>query len=157
MTSSLTGYGLRRRSREMALQLLFQNEFATQADQGKSAPSGSHTVSVSPQDLLRRFVQDFGIEAEVAEYGSRIYLGVADQLKKIDAIIQSRSAHWKTTRMGLVDLSIMRVAVFEMKLMDPAIPPSVAINEAVEIAKRYGSTDSGSFVNGILDQVARDL
>ena len=57
--------------------------------------------------------------------------------------------------MGIVDLSIMRVAVFEMKLMEPSIPPSVAINEAVELAKKYGSTESGAFVNGILDQVGR--
>ena len=159
-------YGIRRRSREMALQLLFQNEFASQtkspsAKKPASAIASPEVKSTAasqlPRELLKRFIHDFSVEADVAEYGSRLYLGVVEHIPEIDAIIQSYSAHWKTARMGLVDLSIMRVAVFEMKMMNPSIPPSVAINEAVEIAKRYGSTDSGAFVNGILDQVAKEL
>lgn len=138
--------GARRRSRELALQLLFQTEFSTMPFEP------SHAVS-----NFRKFVADFAIENEVSEYGGQIFLGVAHRLKEIDGIIQDHSSHWKTTRMGLVDLSVMRVAVWEMKFMDPAIPPSVAINEAVEIAKTFGSTESGAFVNGILDHVARGL
>ena len=105
--------------------------------------------------MFRRFAADFEVDQETSEYGGLLFMGVASRLKEIDDIIQSRSAHWKTSRMGLVDLSVMRIAVFEMKFMEPQIPPSVAINEAVEIAKTYGSTESSSFVNGILDQVAR--
>lgn len=146
-----SGYGLRRRSREMALQLLFQSEFVAQP-----GPSGV-ALTTSPKDMLRRFVQDFQVEADVADYGSRLFLGVTENVKEIDALIQAHSAHWKTSRMGLVDLSIMRVAVFEMKFMNPAIPPSVAINEAVEIAKKYGTTDSSGFVNGILDHVGKRI
>lgn len=138
--------GSRRRSRELALQLLFQTEFA----QGGFEPT--HAAS-----LFRKFVADFGIEADVAEYGGQIFIGIANRMKEIDGIIQDHSSHWKTSRMGLVDLSVMRVAVFEMKFMNPPIPPSVAINEAVEIAKTFGSTESGAFVNGILDHVARGL
>ena len=155
MTQTVQGYGLRRRSREMALQLLFQNEFLVHG--APATPGSPQALKNTSKEVLRRFVQDFSIEAEVAEYGSRLFLGTIENLAKIDADIQKNSAHWKTTRMGIVDLSIMRVAVFEMLLMNPSIPPSVAINEAVELAKKYGSTESGAFVNGILDQVGRAL
>lgn len=128
----------------MALQLLFQNEFA--------APMKS-----APGEMLRRFIDDFGIEGEIAEYGSALFLGVMARREEIDSVIQAHSAHWKISRMGIVDLSVMRMAVFEMKLLEPPLSPNIAINEAVEIAKMYGSTDSGSFVNGILDHVARGL
>lgn len=153
MNAPAAGYGLRRRSREMALQLLFQSEFvAPAAGDAKAA-----VRPVSPKEMLRRFIADFSIEDEVADYGGRLFMGVSENLKNIDSIIQAHSAHWKISRMGLVDLSIMRVAVFEMKLLEPALPPSVVINEAVEIAKKYGSTDSGAFVNGILDHVAKSI
>lgn len=141
------GGGLRRRAREMALQLLFQTEFAMNAgfDEGHA------------REMLRRFREDFDVGSEIADFGGELFMGVADRIKEIDLIIQAHSSHWKTSRMGLVDLSVMRVAVYEMKFLNPATPPSVAINEAVEIAKTYGSTESGSFVNGILDHVARGL
>ena len=138
--------GARRRSRELALQLLFQTEFLPEGFEP------SHAVS-----MFRKFVADFQIDNETAEYGGQIFLGIASRLKEIDAIIQAHSSHWKTSRMGLVDLSLMRVCVYEMKFNEPAIPPSVAINEAVEIAKTFGSTESSAFVNGILDHVARSL
>ena len=155
MTQTVQGYGLRRRSREMALQLLFQNEFLVKGS--PAAPGSPQALKNSPKEVLRRFIQDFSVEADVAEYGSRLFIGTIENLSKIDVDIQKNSAHWKTTRMGIVDLSIMRVAVLEMLLMNPSIPPSVAINEAVELAKKYGSTESGAFVNGILDQVGRAL
>jgi N utilization substance protein B len=144
MTAQQKNQTLRRRSRELALQLLFQTEFL---------PSGFDPSQA--RDMFRRFAADFEVDHETSEYGGALFMGVASRLSEIDGIIQARSAHWKTSRMGLVDLSVMRIAVFEMKFMEPQIPPSVAINEAVEIAKTYGSTESSSFVNGILDQVAK--
>lgn len=141
---SIGEQGLRRRSRELALQLLFQTEFL---------PGGFDPAHA--RDLFRRFSADFEVDKETTDYGGKLFMGVAARLKDIDSLIQSSSAHWKTSRMGLVDLSVMRIAVYEMKFMEPQIPPSVAINEAVEIAKTYGSTESSSFVNGILDQVGR--
>ncbi|MES2857075.1 MAG: transcription antitermination factor NusB [Bdellovibrionota bacterium] len=138
--------GVRRRAREMALQLLFQTEFL-------SAPLDQLQAS----EMSKWFIDHFEIPADVAEYGAELFNGIAGRLKEIDAIIQSHSSHWKTSRMGLVDLSVMRVAVFEMKLATPPIPPSVSINEAVELAKQFGSTESGAFVNGVLDHVARSL
>lgn len=128
----------------MAIQLLFQTEFLPDG----LKPDGA-------QDLLRRFVGDFSVEREVADYGGQLFLGVAGQAKQIDDVIQAHSAHWKVSRMGLVDLSVMRVAVFEMRFLSPPLAPKIAINEAVDIAKKYGSTESSSFVNGILDHVSR--
>jgi N utilization substance protein B len=132
--------GLRRRSREIALQMLFQNEFA---------PKGT------PAEQLARFAEGFDLEPEALEYAQALIAGIMENRLAIDALIGSHSAHWKTSRMALVDLNVMRIAAFEIQLMQPPVPPSVAINEAVDIAKRYGSSDSGAFVNGILDQVAK--
>jgi transcription antitermination protein NusB len=140
------GFGLRRRSREMALQLLFQTEFVQGGFKPTAAP-----------EMLRRFNADFQIDAEVSEYGGKLFLGVSEKMAEIDGIIQAHSSHWKVSRMGLVDLSVMRVAIFEMKFLAEPLNPRIAIDEAVEVAKKYGSTDSGAFVNGILDHVARGL
>ncbi len=132
--------GLRRRSRELVLQYLFQNEFSPKT---------------TPEFGLRHFAENFEVEAEVLDYAVELVRGITEKKAEIDAIIQSHSAHWKLARMALVDINVMRVAVFEMKLMHPSVPANVVINEAVEIAKKYGSTDSGSFVNGILDHIAK--
>ena len=73
---------------------------------------------------------------------------------QIDALINGASENWRISRMATVDRNILRFSVYELVYLDD-IPPSVTINEAVEIAKRYGSEDSPSFVNGILDKIAR--
>jgi len=143
----MSGGGLRRRSREMALQLLFQTEFLASGELDPKQADG----------MARRFIQHFEVPADVSEYGTDLFVGIASRMEEIDSAIQSNSSHWKTSRMGLVDLSVMRIAVFEMKMMKPAIPPSVAINEAVELAKQFGSTESGAFVNGILDNLAKGI
>lgn len=134
--------GLRRRSRELALQFLFQNEF----DRKTSATAA-----------VRSFAEHFDVEKEVVDYAGQIVAGIIGLAAEIDKDIQSNSAHWKISRMSLVDVNVMRIAIFEMKHMRPGVPPNVAINEAVEIAKKYGATDSGSFVNGILDTLAKGL
>jgi N utilization substance protein B len=130
----------------MAVQLLFQSSFASVAVDTRSAA-----------EMLRRFSEYFEMEPEVADYGGELFLGVVHHLSEIDAVIERHSAHWKVARMGLVDLSVMRVAVFEMKFLEPRLNPKIAIDEAIEIAKCFGSTESGAFVNGILDHVARTL
>ena len=81
---------------------------------------------------------------------------IADKAPEIDAMLDKVSKGWKTSRMGKVDLNILRLAVYEM-LWDDEVPVGVAINEAVEMARKYGNDESPSFVNGILGQIARDL
>lgn len=132
--------GLRRQAREITLQMLFQNEFGSK---------------VKPREHIARFAEGFDVEDGALDYAETLLSGILDSKAEIDALISSSSSHWKTTRMALVDLNVMRIAAFEMKLLEPPVPPSAAINEAVEIAKKYGSSDSGGFVNGILDQISK--
>lgn len=130
--------GQRRQSRELALQVLFQQEFDPHLD---------------PKDGLEMFKKSFDSEPETWSYAAELLAGVSSKKKEIDGIIQALSAHWSLSRMSLVDLNIMRVAVFELRFTGNAVPPAVAINEAIEISKKYSATDSAAFVNGILDQI----
>ena len=82
------------------------------------------------------------------------YLKVKEHVEEIDRMLNQTSDGWKTSRMGKVDLAILRLAVYEM-LFDEDVPVGVAINEAVELAKRFGTDDSSSFVNGILGKLAK--
>lgn len=131
--------GVRRLSRELALQVLFQQEFT---------PSGMEAG-------LATFRDGFSAEAEVWDYALTILKGIESHRQEIDRLIESKSAHWTLKRMALVDLNIMRIAAFETRFAEEKIPPAVAINEAVEISKKFGSVDSAPFVNGVLDQIVK--
>lgn len=131
----------RRSARELALQLLFQSEFDQDFD---------------PSRTFRRFVENFGVTKDVQEYGQPLVEGVLVRKAEIDDAIQAASPKWKVYRMGAVDRNILRIAVFELMFLQQEIPPRVAINEAIEMGKIFGNTDSGAFINGILDQVAKN-
>ena len=90
------------------------------------------------------------------QFAEDLIHGVLDNLKQIDALIQSYTEHWEIKRMNAVDRNVIRLALYEM-LFRPDIPPVVSINEAVDIAKCYSSMESGKFVNGILDRALQDL
>ena len=94
----------------------------------------------------------FRRKARVPAYLGELVAGVAAHQEELDALIGRYSEHWRLERMAVVDRNLLRLAVYELLYL-PEIPPKVVINEAVELAKRYGSEDSGGFVNGILDQV----
>lgn len=128
----------RRQARELALQILFQTEFAPQ---------------ISYQTFLEVFEQS--VEPEVTEYAQLLVSGVQRNKEAIDSKLQASSAHWKVERMATIDRNILRIAVYEMKFATDPIKENIAINEAVEIAKKFGTTESGSFVNGLLDQVGK--
>lgn len=132
--------GARRQARELALQVMFQLEFA---------PSQDLTMA------LNNFRAAFEAEADVWEYATEVLKGLQQQRGKIDEIVQANTAHWKLERLALVDLNVLRIATFEMHFGGGATPAPVAINEAIEIAKKYGTTDSGKFVNGVLDQIRK--
>jgi len=91
-------------------------------------------------------------EAEVKDFADRIVLGVAKNVEAIDRIISTYATNWQLKRMAVTDRNILRFATYELLFMDD-IPPKVAINEAIDIAKKYGDKDSGKFVNGILDRI----
>ncbi len=126
----------RRRARHQALHILYQHEI-TDESTGRIVADGSYGTEVGPLlDFTREILE--GVEAHQA---------------RIDRIIEGISENWALTRMPIVDRNILRLAAYEMLYRDD-IPDSVAINEAVEMAKVYGGEDSSKFVNGILGKLA---
>lgn len=131
--------GDRRQSREMALQALFFMDMNPSTDFQADLDAFCH----ENETLLTPAVKPFFLD---------LVQGVHKTLPEIDQLLTTYSRKWKVSRMPGVDRNIMRIAAFELlKRLD--IPPSVTINEAVDIAKKYGSRESGPFVNGILDQI----
>lgn len=129
--------GLRRRSRELALQALYQIEMT-----GDTSPAS-----------LDLFWSHFEGSAKAREFAHRLVFGVVMHRVEIDSLIEQSADHWKLTRMPRVDLNILRLATYEL-LCCPDIPLNVSIDEAIEIGKRYGTADSPNFINGVLDHVA---
>lgn len=123
----------RYQQREQAFALLFEHEFL-------------------PDDDLVAIYEE-NIEP-VSDYAKKLYSGVIEKMDKLNEIIASYSKGWKVHRLPKVTATVLRIGVYEMKYIDE-VPNSIAINEAVEIAKKYGSGDDASFVNGILGSLAR--
>lgn len=104
---------------------------------------------------LESFRDQIGSDKDVFDYSLKLIQGIDKNQEEIDTIIQKFSTNWKLERMSHVDRNILRVAIFEM--MGKDIPKNVCINEAIEIAKKFGSQDSGNFVNGLLDQISKSI
>lgn len=133
----------RRIAREMALQTLFQLDFA-----GVDRASALATVCVE-----RGIEPGTGNAAE--QYAQNLVTGVLDKLAVIDEQIEKFAIDWRVGRMAGVDRNILRIAVYEMLYADELIVPNIAIDEAVELAKTFGSDDTPRFINGILGNLAR--
>ena len=132
--------GKRRRSRESALQVLYQ-------------------LDIKKQDATRTIAQwkdYFSPNEERDEFVERIVLGVLKHCMEIDRLIEQYSENWRLDRMSVIDRNILRMAAFEL-LYCEEIPPKVTLNEAIDLGKRYGSGDSGSFINGILDRIQNEF
>jgi transcription antitermination protein NusB len=142
----------RRRAREYALQALYQSDVARGSV--PDALSGLWTGQLEGDDhdeLARRQA-----DSEEIEFTTRLARGVEEGLEDLDSRIEKVSTNWRIARMSIVDRNILRLGTFELlKCVD--IPANVSINEAVELAKRFGTAESRGFVNGILDRIARDL
>ncbi len=133
--------GTRRKSRELALQMLFQ------ADMGKQPPEHVRSTFWAERNAVDTGVRGFADDL----------FGVAvDRASEIDGIIEQHAAHWRMERMAAVDRNLLRTAVAEF-LGFPATPKPVVINEALEIARKFSSPESVQFINGVLDSVAKDL
>lgn len=128
--------GKRRRAREAALSILYQMEF--------------HPGKL--EELLQSFWADDPPIAEVQAFTEELVRGTLEHMEKIDALITQYTEHWSFPRIALVDRNILRLATYELLFLKE-IPEKVILNEAIEIAKLYGSEDSGRFVNGILDRI----
>ena len=129
------------RAREVALQLLFQH------DQNKTP---------MPRKALVRFVKDrTRKDADAVAFALELYDGALANREGIDAIIAATSQNWRLVRMLPADRSILRLSTFELLHAAKLEPVAVVLNEAIELAKLYGSKDSPAFVNGLLDKIAR--
>ena len=130
--------GQRRRARECALQMLFQIDLAGGA----------------PDDVYPLFWTQHEAEPEVRTFAESLVQGVVREREGLDRIIAGSAAHWRIERMAVVDRNILRMAVYEMGWI-PETPPPVVLDEAIEVGKKFGSEQSGAFINGILDAVRK--
>ena len=135
----------RRESRIVALQILYGLEI----NRGEPASAAADCA----ENLL---ASGAGVPLELSEFTMQIVEGVAGRLVEIDEMISTSSKNWKLSRMAMVDRNILRLAVYELLAFDD-IPKRVTINEAIELGKKFGSQDSGSFINGVLDKISQDV
>ena len=131
----------RSRAREVTLQLLFQ------WDQNPTAV---------PRKAIERFVRDRLLaDTEMSAYALALFDGVVKNKERIDPVITQAATNWRLTRMMPVDRNVIRLGVYELRFDPDPQPLEVVIDEAIELARRYGSEDSPKFVNGVLDAVAK--
>lgn len=129
----------RRKARELALKMLYQVEL-----NGEDA-----------QTALENYCKIFPYQNDIVDYARFLLLGIAKEKRKLDGYIEKASEHWKLNRITYVDRGILRTAIFEM-LFSSDVPPKVAIDEALELAKKFGTEESKDFVNGVLDRVLKE-
>jgi transcription antitermination protein NusB len=127
----------RRHSRVIALQVLFEVD----------------TTGHDPEEALARHFSDTPTKPDVAEYASHLVTGVLANASTLDAWIAEAAPNWPLEQMPSIDKNVMRVAIYESILDNRSVPVKVAINEAVDLAKTFGSDSSGRFVNGVLGSI----
>jgi transcription antitermination protein NusB len=133
--------GTRRKSRELALQMLFQ------ADMGKQ----------QPEEVRKTFWRERGnVGSDVQGFAEDLFRVACDRSQEIDKLIEEHAEHWRMDRMAAVDRNILRTAVAEL-LSYNSTPRAIVINEALEIARKFSNPESVQFINGVLDSVGRQL
>ncbi len=128
--------GIRRQARIIALQTLYEYDIANHAQ----------------TEILQRHAEERNLQPRVVEYAQELVLGVRDHLADIDAHIQSAAREWPLQQMARIDKNILRLAIYEI-LFNNTVPAKAAINEAVELAKIFGSETSSRFINGVLGTI----
>ena len=130
----------RRKSRELALQMLYQWEV------------GKH----SPADVVATFIGAEKMDGSAESFARRLFEVTVDDIPPIDRLLREHTQHWRLERMSAIDRNVLRLALFEL-LHHSETPPAVVINEALEIARRFSGEGSAEFVNGVLDAVRKAL
>jgi transcription antitermination factor NusB len=133
--------GRRRKAREVALQLLYQLDLRDERQ---------------PAAYEAEFWTDHPADSDTQRFASRLVRGAKHHQEEVDGLITQYTEHWDLDRMAVVDRNLLRLAVYEL-LWHPEVPAKVAINEAIEIAKKFGTQESGRFINGILDRIHKEL
>ncbi len=137
-TKQMKTVGIRRKSREIALQILYQID----------------TTQQDSKEAMEIFWQHFKPEEKFRAFSFKLVAGAIKHKDEIDNLIKKYSENWSLGRMARVDRNILRMAIFEL-IYCPDIPEKVTLNEAIEVGKIFGSENSGSFINGILDQISK--
>ncbi len=132
--------GKRRRSRELAIKVLYHLEFSRD----------------DPPAAFDLICNDFGVPEDVKPFSRELVVGVCGHLEELDRLIAEASKNWRLERIAKVDRSILRLGAYELLYRDD-IPPKVSINEAVDLGKKFGTEESGAFINGILDKIYSTL
>lgn len=130
----------RRRARELALQALYEMEFN----------KNDMDIAVA----MTNFWKNHYCGNEVRKFANKLVIGTRESISSIDTTISSYADNWELERINIVDRNILRYATYELLFMDD-IPPIVTINEAVEVAKKFSTENSGGFINGILDRIKK--
>ena len=126
----------RRRAREIALQVLYQLDI----------------VKGDPKEALTLYFDNFRPSEKAREFCQRLVEGVCREQEEIDRLIEEQAENWTLKRVAVVDRNILRMATFELQNC-PDIPFKASLNEAIELAKKFGNDDSGAFINGVLDRI----
>jgi len=131
--------GARRKARELAVQMLYQYDLSGNA----------------PDMIIDTFEDLQKSKPNTREFATKIFRGTVDHIADIDGMIQAQAENWRLSRMAVVDRNIIRLSVYEF-LHETGTPKLVVIDEAIEIAKRYGNDKSSQFINGILDSIRKE-
>ena len=130
----------RRKSREHTLKILYRRDITKE----------------DINEIIKSYWKENNINSSITDFSEQLAKGTAENLEKIDEYIKKVSEHWTIDRMGVIDRNLLRMAVQELLFMED-IPLNVTIDEAIEIAKKFGTNDSANFVNGVLDKIKNDL
>ncbi len=144
----------RTRSREFALQILYQIDITQGVAKEALEDFWQDRSGIALSSQEKKVIEEDKKDPDVRSYAETLIFGSLEKQKEIDAMIEKYAENWAIPRMAYVDRNILRISTYEMLYRDD-IPHKVAINEAVELAKRYGEPDSSKFVNGILDRIAK--
>jgi transcription antitermination protein NusB len=140
--------GGRRRARECALQVLYSLDL-------NPGWSVDQALAGFWRDFSPELEEDKSVDPQVVEFADKLVRGTVGHQADLDRIIQGASKNWRLERMARVDRNILRLATYELH-HEPDVPAKVVINEAIEVAKRFGTAESPAFVNGLLDRISQE-
>ena len=132
--------GSRRKARELSVQILYQMEMK----------------GAEPRAVFDLFWRAEEVPADIRQFATDLVEGIYRNRKEIDQLIEKHSIHWKLSRMAVVDRNILRLGVYELLYLHD-VPTSVVLNEAIEIAKKFGTEDSSAFINGVLVNAGKEV
>jgi transcription antitermination protein NusB len=141
----------RHRAREIALQILYRYDVALGSTPKVEPPKGGALAT----ELSQHF-DHFIVSQDLRDFAAHLVAGTLQNQTELDGLLERHASNWKVARMSSVDRSLLRMAAYELKSM-PETPSSVVIDEAIELAKQFGTSDTPAFVNGVLDAVKGEL